>query len=354
MVVDYLHYFGFGYAVDGLRKLGVVNKNDVLLVVAQHVCRTNDAHVVAVVVNYREEAMLRACHDALRFLYGGVHREKLDFFLGNHLGADGNGHGDETRCGVRVVRGRNNGAAAFLGEVANNSRYVGATANHEAAGTRFEGETLRFVAVGDEHCIAGNDEAVHHFGRGANEELPALNDAVGIAYDDFCVEGVEDVAEAGASLGEHERIQNVHVGVRNVLNGNEPDEVVVLVGNAKRAVHGIAHEIPRHVKARLAANALQGGYLKVLDLRRDARNEPRLRKAKVAQRVGGFAIDGPGATSLVGGLNIGDLILKIRIANCGADAIGIGVEVSNNVNLADGVWLHVAALLSWYGILQCT
>ena len=176
MVVDDLHDLGLLEAVDGLGALVVVDEDDVLLVGVDQVGRAHDAGVGAVLVDDGEEAVLRAGHDLLRVVDGGVDGEAVDLVGGEHLGAHGDGHGDEAGGGVGVVRGGDDGAAALLGGRAHDARDLGAVADDEAAHAAVDCVALRLVAVGDKHDVALLDGLLHHLGRGAHEHLAALDD----------------------------------------------------------------------------------------------------------------------------------------------------------------------------------
>ena len=255
-MVDDLHDLGTLDTVDRLRELRMVYKNNVLAAHVEHVGRAHDTGVATVLVEHGEHAVLGARHNALGILHGGVNGEEVNLFLGEHLCAYGNGHRNKTSGGKGVVRGGYDGATALFGQVANHARYVGPAAHEQATRTRLKRKALRLVAIGNQDHVAWRNEPVHHFGRRANGELAHANGVVGIAHNHGAVERVEHVLEGRACAGEGKVVQDVHVGVGNILNRDETLKIALAVNHDERTRGGVAHEVPCNMQARLEADAL--------------------------------------------------------------------------------------------------
>ena len=333
MVVDDLHDLGLLEALDGLRALVVVHEDDVLLLGGQQARGADEAHVGAVLVDDGEEAVAALRHHLARVVDGGVDA-RLEDALGEHLGAHRDGHRDEARGGVGVVGGGDDGAAAALGGGDHAVRDVGAAADHEAAGLALDGKLLRLVAVGHEHDVTGLDGVLHHLRRGAHADVAPGHARRGVAEDHLAVERVDDVGVAGVGRADHAHVEDVHVGVGDVLDRDEALEVVVLVGDAEGVRLGVAHEVPGGKEAHLSVDAALALDLGVLDLRCDGRDERGLLKAKVAQDKRRLAVDRAGAARLID-VGVLGLVLEVRVRDGRADAVRVRAQVADDVDLAN-------------------
>ena len=137
-------------------------------------------------------------------------------------------------------------------------------------------------------------------------------------------------------LADHARVKDVHVGVGDVLDGNEALEVVLVVCDAEGVGLSLAHEIPCREEAHLAVDAALALNLGVLDLRCDGGDELRLVEAKVAQHERGLPVDGARAARLVD-VGVLHLVLEVGVGDRRADAVGVGVEMTYDVDLADSL-----------------
>ena len=91
------------------------------------------------------------------------------------------------------------------------------------------------------------------------------------------------------------------------------------------------------MQACLEPNALERRDVDVFDLRGHAGDETRLVEAEMAQRKGGLAVYRACTSSLVARFARVNLILQVGIGDCSTNAIGIWVEMTDNVYLADGI-----------------
>ena len=221
---------------------------------------------------------------------------------------------------------------------------LGAAADDDAAGVALDGELLGLVAVGHEDDVAGEDGVLHHLGRGADPDVALLDAAVGVADDHLAVQGLDDVGVLGLGLRQGAGVEDVHVRVGDVLDGDEADEVLLAVGDAEGVEPNLLHEVPCGEEAHLLVDAWLVLDLDVLDLRRHRGDEGRLREPEVLEHEGRLAVDGAGTAGLVDGLV--DLVLEVGVSDGGADAVRVWVKVSDDVDLADCLW-HAEPLLAF-------
>ena len=213
-------------------------------------------------------------------------------------------------------------------------RDVRAAADHDAGGVALDGKLLGLVAVGHQDEVALLDGILHHLGGGAHAQAAGLDASLGVAEDHLAVEGAHDVCELGLGVAEDLDVEDVEVRVGDVLGGDEAEQVVVAVGDGERVALGVAHDVPRLEEAGLGVDAGLLLDLGVLDLRGHGGDQRRLREAEVLEREGGLAVDGAGAAGLVDG-GVAGLVLEVGVGDRRADAVGVGVEVANDVDLAD-------------------
>ena len=343
VVVDDLHDLGLLESVYRLGALVVVHEDDVLLLDVEHVGRAHEADVVALLVDDGEEAVARLGHDLLGVVDRGVEAELEDVAL-EHLGTHGDGHADESCRGIGVVRRDDDGAAVTLGGGDHALGHLGAAADDDAAGVALDGELLGLVAVGHEDDVAGEDGVLHHLWRGADPDVALLDAAVGVADDHLAVQGLDDVGVLGLGLRQGAGVEDVHVRVGDVLDGDKADEVLLAVGDAEGVETNLLHEVPCGEEAHLLVDARLVLDLDVLDLRRHRGDEGRLREPEVLEHEGRLAVDGTSATGLVDGLI--NLVLEVGVGDGRADAVCVRVKVSNDVDLADCLW-HAKPLLAF-------
>ena len=318
----------------------------------------HDAVVLAGLVDDGVDAVLRLGHDLAGVVDRGVDREALDLGGGEHLGADGDRHRQQAGGRVGVVRGDDDGAAALLGEGDDALGDLGVAADDEDLGAAVDGELLGLVAVGAQDDVALLDSALHHLGGGADAHLAAHDDVVGVAQDDLAVERGGDVGVAGLRLGQGLGVEDVHVGVGDVANGDDAGELVA-VEDAQGAGLLVAHAVPGREEAGLRVDAGLLGDLDVLDLRGDGGDERGLLEAEVLEDEGRLAVEGAGAAGLVDRLV--DLVLEVGVRDGRADAVGVGVQVADDVDLADclrhssslSVSVACAADVVFFGCMNC-
>ena len=82
-------------------------------------------------------------------------------------------------------------------------------------------------------------------------------------------------------------------------------------------------------------------------MRPHARDEARLIKTEVREGVSRLAVHRTGTACFVDGALV-DLVLEVCIGDGGADAVGIGIEVADNVDLADGIGHRLLLLRDVY------
>ena len=306
-----------------------------LLLGGQQVRGAEQAHVLALLVDDGEEAVAALGHHLAGVVDGGVHAH-LEDALGEHLGAHRDGHGDEARGGVGVIGRGDDRAPATLGGGDDAARHLGAAADHKAARLALNGELLRLVAVGHQDDVARLDRVLHHLGRGAHADVAALDARRGVAKDHLAVERVDDAGVAGARVADHRVVEDVHVGVGDVLDRDEALEGAVLVGDAEGVDLGLAHEVPGGEEAHLPVDAALALNLGVLDLRGDGGDELGLLEAKALEDKGRLAVDGARAARLVDG-GVLDGVLEVCVADGRADAVRVRMQVADDVDLADSL-----------------
>ena len=209
-----------------------------------------------------------------------------------------------------------------------------AAADDDAAGVGADGELLGLVAVGHEDEVAGLDGLLHHLGRGAHAQAAGRDALLGVAEDHLAVKGGDDVGVLGLGTAEDLDVEDVEVGVGDVLGGDEAEQVVGAVGDREGVGLGLAHDAPGLEQARLGVDAALLLDLGVLDLRGHGGDQRGLGEAEVLEREGGLAVDGAGAAGLVD-VGVAGLVLEVGVGDRRADAVGVGVEVANDVDLAD-------------------
>ena len=213
-------------------------------------------------------------------------------------------------------------------------RDVRAAADHDAGGVALDGKLLSLVAVGHQDEVALLDGVLHHLGGGAHADAALGDGGLRVAQQHLAVEGGDDVGVARGRLGDDLGVKDVEVGVGDVLDGDETAQVVLLVGDAEGVGAGLAHAAPGGKQAHAGVDAVLLLDLAVLDLGRDGGDELGLGKAKVLEREGGLAVDGARAASLVD-VGVAELVLQIGVGDRRADAVGVGVGVANDVDLAN-------------------
>ena len=221
MVVDDFQNFRLIQPVHGLGALVVIHQNDLLAVYVQQVAAADHTAVLAVFVQNGEVAVAHARHDLLRVLHGRVYAE-FQQAVGAHKVAHGRGSRHQTAGGVGVVGRGQNVAALFLGARHNGARYSRAAADDQRRRAAVNGAHLGFVPVGYQHQIAGLDQLLHNFGAGADADVAFRDAGVLIAQQQLGVQRFQQIGQRGVCLRQHVGVQQLHIGVGNVLDGDKP------------------------------------------------------------------------------------------------------------------------------------
>ena len=316
-----------------------------LLARREEVGARDHAGIAAVLVEDREVAVAGGGHCLAGVVDGRVHAEAQDLVGRQHLGADRDGHGDEACCCIGVIRRRDDGAAVCRCCLLHDMAHLGAVADDEKADARFDGEALGLVAVRDEHDVARLDEALHHLRGGADAHVAPGHFPLGVAEHELALERFDDVGILRLRIAHDQRVEDVHVRVGDILDGDDAEHLLLVVRDAEGIDLARAHRVPGSEQRHLGVDA---GHLlvgDVLDLRTHARDQRRLLEAEVIEHEGGLAVHGSGAACFV--VCISELVLEVGVGDCGTDAVRIRMEVADYIDLADGLGFgHVRDSLS--------
>ena len=176
---------------------------------------------------------------------------------------------------------------------------------------------------------------------------PSGTTPLSVADEHLAAERADDVLVARVGLGDHGVVEDVHVGVGDVLDGDEAEQVAVVVGHAQGGGVLVAHEVPCGGEARLGVDARGLAVRDVLDLRGERGDEARLVETEVLEDEGGLTVDGTSTARLVDAAT--QLVLEIGVADGGADTVCVGVLVPDYVHLAD-CFCHGVLLVSIGGV----
>ena len=338
VMVDDLQNVRLLQTVHGLGALIVVNENDLLAVQVQQVTAADDAAVLAVLIQNREIAVTHAGHNLFGVLNRRIYAE-FQQFLRAHKVAHRRGGGDEPRGGVGIVGGRQHGAALFLRTCHDGARHRGAAADNDGLRAAVDGAHLGLVPVGDQHKVAGLDELLHDFRAGADADIAAVNVGVGAADHQLSLQRFQQVRAAGVGRGQHCRVEQVHVRVGNVFDGDKPLQLVVAVHDAERVDLDVAHQVPGRAQAHLAVDARLLADVDVLDLRADVGAKPRRLHAEVLQNEPRFPVHMSGAAGLIQAGQAA-AVFQPGIRQRGADRVRVRVLVADDVDVAYRVVCH--------------
>ena len=313
------------------------------LVQTVHGLGADDTAVFSVLVQNREIPVADTCHDLLRVLNRRIYAE-FQQLLRAHKVAHRRGGRDEPRGGVGVVGGRQHGAALFLRAGNDGARHRRAAADDNGLCAAVDGAHLGLVPVGDQHKVAGLDELLHDFRAGADADIAAVNVGVGAADHQFSLQRFQQVRAAGVGRGQHRRVEQVHVRVGNVLDGDKPLQLVVAVHDAERVDLDVAHQVPGRAQAHLAVDARLLADVDVLDLRADIGAEAGCLDAEMLQDKPRFTVYMPGAAGLIQTVKAA-AVFQPCIRQRGADRVRIRVLVADDIDVAGRVCHRCVPLL---------
>ena len=180
------------------------------------------------------------------------------------------------------------------------------------------------------------DGAIHNFGAGPDKDAAPGDAGVGVAHQHLALQRAQNVAIAGSRLGENLGVKEVHVGVGNVLDGDQPLQFPVGTHGAEGVNLHIAHHGPGGANAHLGVNAGLAADIDVLHLGADVGTQTRRLHIEMLEDKLGFAVDLPGTAGLIGGV-VSELVFQVGIGQGGTDGVGVRVFVSDDVYLVSCV-----------------
>ena len=242
----------------------------------------------------------------------------------------GGGNQAGGRVGIKV--GGDDGAALLLGPRQNGAGHRRAAADHNGPRAAVDGAHLGLIPVGHQHQVAGVQRAVHDFRAGADEDMPLRHAGVGVAFQHLALQRGENIAVAGARLGQHGGVEQVHVGVGDVLHRDEALQLVLAVGDAQRVDLHVPHQRPCGAHAHLLINARLAADVDVLDLGAEVGAKAGRLHPEMPQHKGGLPVDRTGAPRLVHGVPF--LVFQVGIGQRRADGIRIGIFVADDVHFS--------------------
>ena len=331
-MVDDLENFRLFQAVHRLGALVVIHQDQPLAVEVEQVPAADHTAVFAVLVQNWEIAVADAGHDLAGVLDGGVDAE-LHQVMGAHEMAYRHSGGDQTAGGVGVVGGGQHGTALLLGAGHDGAGHRRTAADDDGRGAAVDGTHLGFVPVGDQHQVAGLDQLLHDFGAGADADI-ALGDAgVGIAHNQFGLQGFQQVVVAGVGSGQNPGVEQVHVGVGDVLDGDKALQLVIFVGDAQGVNLHVPHQVPGGAHTHLGIDTRLFADVDVLDLGADVGAQARGFKAEVLEHKPGFPVHMAGTAGFVFSVQTA-AVFQPGIGQRRANRVGIRVLVTDNIDMA--------------------
>ena len=148
--------------------------------------------------------------------------------------ADGGGLADHLAGYIGIVGGADDDAALLGGQHADHLGHLAARAHHDAARVHLDGGQLAVAAVAHNNQVPLGDGALHVLGAArADADAPLHIPALNVPHQHGAVQCVHHVLIAGAGLGQDGDVRHLHIGGGDVLDGDEPLEVPVLIHHAQ-------------------------------------------------------------------------------------------------------------------------
>ena len=327
VVIDDLQDSGLLEAVDGLGFLVMVHQDQFLAVHAQQIPSADDAHILSVFIQNREIAVPDRRHDLHGILQGQVQIKGQQPVL-LHKVLDRSGHADDTGGREGIVGGSDDRTVTLPGLFQDPLRDLRVDTDDHAGGAQVDGDHLGLVAVGDQDDIPFADQADHGLGTRSDMDPSLMDMSHRITDQHFAFQGVEQVLVAGMGLAQNGRIEQVQIGVRDILDRDQALQTAVFCGHAERIQNIVPHILPRFPHAHVSVEAGRFTDINIPDLRPDIRQQLRGFHAEMVQDELGLPADIAGPFGQV--LRIADLVLQPCVGNGGADGIRIRILMTDD------------------------
>ena len=246
----------------------------------------------------------------------------------HHLEADRGGHADLARCGVGVQRRVDHGDAQFLRPADHGAAEPRGAANDDAAGAALHGVALGLIAVGDEDDVPLLHHIAHQLRAGADADAPAGDPGRGVAHHHLRVQGFEQVAVERPGLGEDRHVVVVHVGLADVLQGDDALKIPVPVRDTQRLDLVADHHAPCVLQTHVLVDPRRDAVLRVLELRPYVQAQPGHLRAEIAQDKFRLPVQVPGPPGFI--YRATQPVFQPGIGDRGADRVRIRVPVPDH------------------------
>jgi len=252
--------------------------------------------------------------------------------VSGHKKVDGHTLVNQSGNGVGIIRAGQDDATLAFGALDDGFIGFGVGAQDDAGGADFDGEKLRFKAVADDDHVVFGNVIDHSFGCvGGNGDPSLVKGAADIAADDLGFQNLDNIFVWGFCLGNDAVVIDVHVGRRNVGNGDQPFQMIFLVGDAQCACFTFLHQAVRLLDGNFGIDRRNFLDLHVGNAGAYICQIGRRLYSEVGQGKGGFLVQITGAPR--GVLLPGQFVLQIGIGDGGTDRIGVRAFVSDNDDL---------------------
>ena len=199
----------------------------------------------------------------------------------------------------------------------------------------------------------GLDQFLHDFGTGADADVAVVDAGVGVTYYQLGLQRFQKIGVAGAGGGQYGSVKQVHVGIGNVLDGDKPLQLALVIHDAQGVDLDIAHQVPGGAHAHFAVNARLFADVNVFNLGADISAQARRLHAEMLQNKASLAVDMPGAAGFVQAFQAA-AVFQPGIGKGRADRVGIRVLVPDDVDAAHRFCCHVffPSLVLFFGKLR--
>ena len=280
--------------------------------------------------------MAHPCHHPGHVCDGGHQGELHDAFPGHIIG-DGGALADELAGGVGVVGHAHDGHPHFPGNALDGAAHLGPVADDQQRGFLFNGAQLALVAVGQDDDVPLFHHRFQHLaGGGADVDPPGGAHRILVAHHHLAPQGAEDVAVAGAALGQDAGVKYVHVGGGDVLDRDQSLQRAVGIHHRQGVDLLVPHHLPGRPQADAAGHAGGLPVVHIPDLGVDIGTHPGRCDAELFQHELALLVHPPGPAGLAD--QIAGQIFQLRIGNGGTDGVGVWVAVADHHHFMGSFW----------------